>query len=165
MRVFKKSPYIQATGTPVFGGRSKKFSLFSEHHWLSHSRCSHKHLQVRQSKEPLNKSPAAEQRIFFPIGSVWKTWNTYSIPSFFKLSAEKKSLAVSSCGFNQSFPNWCCALLQEAKACAARLGAMIKAGLRLTQASFFFVYPIIGGVFLVTCHFSDCQKTGKLQIS
>ena len=54
-------------------------------------------------KEPLNKSSAAEQRIFFPIHAEWKTGNTRSIPLFSILLSEKKSLAVSSCRFNQSF--------------------------------------------------------------
>ena len=34
-----------------------------------------------------------------------KIENTYSIPLFFILSGKTKSLAVSSCRFNQSFPN------------------------------------------------------------
>ena len=54
-------------------------------------------------KEPLNKSSAAEQRIFFPIHAEWKTGNTRSIPLFSILLSEEKSLAVSSCRFNQSF--------------------------------------------------------------
>ena len=54
--------------------------------------------------EPLNKSSAAEQRIFFLIHAEWKTGNTRSIPLFSILLSEKKSLAVSSCRFNQSFP-------------------------------------------------------------
>ena len=56
------------------------------------------------SWEPLNKSSAAEQRIFCSLSAVWKIGNTYSIPRFPKLSEEAKSLAVSSCRFNQSFP-------------------------------------------------------------
>ena len=56
-----------------------------------------------KTKEPLNKSPSAEQRIFCSLSAVWKIGNTYSIPRFFKLSEEAKSLAVSSCRFNQSF--------------------------------------------------------------
>ena len=58
-------------------------------------------------KETLNKSSAAERRIFCLIRSVLKTGNTYSIPSFLELSAKSKSSAVSSCRFNQSFPNSC----------------------------------------------------------
>ena len=54
-------------------------------------------------REPLNKSSAAEQRIFFPIHAEWKTGNTRSIPLFSILLSEEKSLAVSSCRFNQSF--------------------------------------------------------------
>ena len=56
-------------------------------------------------KEPLNKSSAAEQRIFFPIHAEWKTGNTRSIPLFSILLSEKKSLAASSCLFIQSFLN------------------------------------------------------------
>ena len=56
------------------------------------------------SKEPLNKSSAAERRIFYTNRAVRKMENTYSIPSFFVLSLGAKSLAVSSCRFNQSFP-------------------------------------------------------------
>ena len=56
-------------------------------------------------KEPLNKSSAAGKLIFFPIHAEWKTGNTRSIPLFSILLSEKKSLAVSSCRFNQSFPN------------------------------------------------------------
>ena len=47
-------------------------------------------------RESLNKSSAAEQRIFCPIRTVWKTGNTSSIPPFPKLSPETKSPAVSS---------------------------------------------------------------------
>ena len=56
-------------------------------------------------KEALIKSSAAEQRIFFPIRTVQKAGNTSSIPPLFEPSAGGKSLAVSSCRFNQSFPN------------------------------------------------------------
>ena len=56
------------------------------------------------SREPLNKSSAAEQRSFSSIRAVSKVGNTYSIPPLLKLSAEEKSLAASSCRFNQSFP-------------------------------------------------------------
>ena len=55
--------------------------------------------------ETLNKSSAAERRIFCHIRAVQKTGNTYSIPTFFGLSAETKSPAVSSCRFIQSFLN------------------------------------------------------------
>ena len=58
------------------------------------------------SKEPLNKSSAAERRIFYTNRAVRKMENTYSIPSFFVLSLGAKSLAVSSCRFNQSFPSF-----------------------------------------------------------
>ena len=54
-------------------------------------------------KEPLNKSAAAERRIFSPIRAVQKTGNTYSIPPFFEPSAGEKSLAASSCRIIQSF--------------------------------------------------------------
>ena len=64
-------------------------------------------------KEPLNKSSAAEQRIFFPIHAEWKTGNTRSIPLFSILLSEKKSLAVSSCRFNQSFLNQIAKLTEE----------------------------------------------------
>ena len=56
-------------------------------------------------REALNKSSSAEQRIFCPIRAVRKTGNTSSIPVFFELSPVTKSLAVSSCRFNQSFPS------------------------------------------------------------
>lgn len=56
-------------------------------------------------KEPLNKSSSAEQRIFCPIRAVQKTGNTSSIPVLFELSPVTKSLAVSSCRFNQRFLN------------------------------------------------------------
>ena len=58
------------------------------------------------AKEPLNKSSAAEQQIFSLIRAASKTGNTYSIPPFLNLSAEEKSLAVSTCQLNQSFPNY-----------------------------------------------------------
>ena len=57
-----------------------------------------------KTKETLNKSSAAERRIFCPQTAVWKMGNTYSIPSFSKPCLEPKSFAVSSCRFNQSFP-------------------------------------------------------------
>ena len=53
--------------------------------------------------EPLNKSSAAEQRIFFAHSSVPKTGNTYSIPPLSISRLVEKSLAVSSCRLNQSF--------------------------------------------------------------
>ena len=59
---------------------------------------------VRHLKETLNKSAAAERRAFCPIRAVPKLGNTQSIPTILVLSAEPKSLAVSSCRFNQSFP-------------------------------------------------------------
>ena len=55
-------------------------------------------------KEPLNKSSAAGKLIFFPIHAEWKSGNTRSIPLFSILLSEEKSLADSSCRFNQSFP-------------------------------------------------------------
>ena len=55
-------------------------------------------------REALNKSSAAEQRIFFSIRAVSKVGNTSSIPPLLKLSAEEKSLAVSTCRFVQRFP-------------------------------------------------------------
>ena len=57
------------------------------------------------SWEPLNKSSAAEQRIFCSLSAVWKIGNTYSIPRFPKLSEEAKSLAVSSCRFKEALNN------------------------------------------------------------
>ena len=51
------------------------------------------------------KSSAADRRIFSLIRAVPKVGNTYSIPPLLEPSAEEKSLAVSSCRFNQSFPN------------------------------------------------------------
>ena len=54
-------------------------------------------------KEPLNKWSAAEQRAFCLIRAVLKLENTQSIPAISVLSAGPKSLAVSSCPFNQSF--------------------------------------------------------------
>ena len=54
-------------------------------------------------EESLNKSSAAERRIFCPSRAVPKTGNTYSIPSFSELSSESKSPAVGSCRLNQSF--------------------------------------------------------------
>ncbi|MCI7573773.1 MAG: hypothetical protein MSS94_03365, partial [Clostridiales bacterium] len=51
----------------------------------------------RVTRETLNKSSAAEQRIFSSIRSVSKVGNTSSIPPLLKLSAEEKSLAVSTC--------------------------------------------------------------------
>ena len=62
-------------------------------------------LKNNVSKETLNKSSAAERRIFCIIRSVLKTGNTYSIPSFLELSAKSKSPAVSSCRFIESFLN------------------------------------------------------------
>ena len=59
-----------------------------------------------ETKETLNKSSAAEQRIFSSIRSVSKVGNTSSIPPLLKLSAEEKSLAVSTCRFIQSFPKF-----------------------------------------------------------
>ena len=53
--------------------------------------------------ETLNKSPSAEQRIFFPSCSVPKVGNTYSIPPLSTPSSGEKTLAVSSRRFNQSF--------------------------------------------------------------
>ena len=74
------------------------------------------------NRETLNKSSAAGQRIFCPQSAVWKTGNiaqplpaklaygcgiplagTYSIPTFSKPCLRTKSLAASSCRFNQSF--------------------------------------------------------------
>ena len=57
---------------------------------------------AEEIKEPLNKSSAGEPRIFWSIHSVLKMGNTQSIPSFSELLPESKSLAVSSCRFNQS---------------------------------------------------------------
>ena len=57
-----------------------------------------------QSRETLNKSPAAGQRIFCSQAAVPKTGKTYSIPPFLEPCLETKSLAASSCRFNQSFP-------------------------------------------------------------
>ena len=57
-----------------------------------------------RSRESLNKSSAAEQRIFSPSCAVSKVGNTYSIPPLLILSSGEKSLAVSFCRFNQSFP-------------------------------------------------------------
>ena len=54
--------------------------------------------------EPLNKSSAAERRIFCPNRSVLKSGNTSSIPPISELSVEPKSTVVSSCRFIQSFP-------------------------------------------------------------
>ena len=51
-----------------------------------------KHLGT--SKEPLNKSSAAEQRIFFLSRAVPKVGNTYSIPPLLEPSAEEK---ISRC--------------------------------------------------------------------
>ena len=58
--------------------------------------------------ETLNKSPSAEQRIFFSIRAVLKAGNTQSIPPLSEPSAKEKSLAVGSCRFLQSFlrKNW-----------------------------------------------------------
>ena len=47
---------------------------------------------VKGVREPLNKSSA-----------VWKTGNTYSIPTFSKPCLRTKSLAASSCRFHQGF--------------------------------------------------------------
>ena len=55
--------------------------------------------------ESLNKSPAAEQRIFSLICAVQKVGNTSSIPLLSEPSAEEKSLVVSSCRFVQRFPS------------------------------------------------------------
>ena len=60
-------------------------------------------LQFGHTLESLNKSSSAEQRIFCPNHAVRKTGNTYSIPTFSALSLGTKSLAVSTCRFNQSF--------------------------------------------------------------
>ena len=54
--------------------------------------------------ETLNKSSAAERRIFCSQAAVQKMGNTYSIPSFSEPCLKAKSLAASSCRFNQSFP-------------------------------------------------------------
>ena len=75
------------------------------------------------SREALNKSSAAGQRIFCPQSAVWRMGNiaqplpaklaygcgiplagTQSIPTFSKPCLRTKSLAPSSCRFNQSFP-------------------------------------------------------------
>ena len=61
-------------------------------------------------RETLTHLSAAEQRIFSPIRAVQKVGNTQSIPPPFEPSAGEKSLAVSSCQMNQSFPGklkWC----------------------------------------------------------
>ena len=55
-------------------------------------------------KETLNKSSAAGQRIFCFHAAVLKVGNTQSIPSLLIPCLETKSLAASSCRFNQSFP-------------------------------------------------------------
>ena len=56
------------------------------------------------SMETLNKSPSAEQRIFFPSCAVLKAGNTQSIPPLLIPSSGEKSHAVSSRRFIQSFP-------------------------------------------------------------
>ena len=43
---------------------------------------------------------------FAPLGQFKKTGNTYSIPPFFKLSIEAKSLATTSCRFIQRLPKF-----------------------------------------------------------
>ena len=58
---------------------------------------------IETSKETLNNSSAAGQRIFSPIRAVQKTENTYRIPPFSEPSAGEKSLAASSCRMIQSF--------------------------------------------------------------
>ena len=66
----------------------------------------HKNWQIaRKTRETLNKSPAAEQRIFSSIRAASKPGNTQSIPPLLKPSAREKSLTVGSRRFNQSFPN------------------------------------------------------------
>ena len=77
--------------------------LYGSHEWLPYSKNA-VYTKSSNAKEPLNKSSTAEQRIFCSLSAVWKIGNTYSIPRFPKLSEEAKSLAVSSCRFNQSFP-------------------------------------------------------------
>ena len=55
-------------------------------------------------RETLNKSSAAGQRIFCPHAALRKVGNTQSIPPLFEACLWTKSLAASSCRFNQSFP-------------------------------------------------------------
>ena len=54
-------------------------------------------------KETLNKSSAAGKRIFCSHAAVSKVGNTQSIPPLWIPCLETKSLASSSCRFNQSF--------------------------------------------------------------
>ena len=58
----------------------------------------------QRAREPLNKSSAAEERIFFARSSASKAGNTSSIPLLLMLRPVKKSLALTSCRFNQRFP-------------------------------------------------------------
>ena len=54
-------------------------------------------------REPLNKSSAAGERIFFARSSASKAGNTSSIPLLSMLRPVRKSFAPSSCRFNQRF--------------------------------------------------------------
>jgi hypothetical protein len=64
-------------------------------------------------KEPLNKSPAAGERIFFVRSSASKAGNTQSIPLLLMLRPDKKSLAPRPCRFNQRFLRQHRAIRQE----------------------------------------------------